>query len=466
MNQKQKLINTGIGLLVLLNLIITLFLNESTYDDGDSILHYLQSKNSFRDPSLFMNHWAKPVFVLLSAPFTQMGFMGMKLFNVLCISLAIFFTWKIAKIRLLKFPWFVWVMAFFAPHVFLIQSSGMTEPLFAFFVALIAYLYLKEYWITSAVLISFLPFVRSEGWILGIVFLILLAYEHRWKIMPYLFSGSLLYGILGSIVHKDFLWMINKNPYQGVSQEYGSGPLFHYVEQIPYMFGWPLTIFLIIGIVAFLVRWLRRIVKIEAYHFLVLGMGLALLVSHSIFWSQGWFRSNGMHRVLISVLPCFLLVAQEGLDRVMRWPRSLPLKRLILCVVSAVFVWFPFSKNPAGLELPEDIQKSVRLETIELASNWYSKEYKNDPRYFGVGHYYFLETLDLPLGDVDRYVDIHWLLQYEFKKGDILLWDDAIAVNYMQVPLELLMNEKYKVLKEFKGERDKHKARVIIFEKQ
>ena len=54
---------------------------NGTGDSGDSIKHFLYSKYAFDYPAFFFHHWAKPVFVLLSAPFAWFGFKGMIVFN-------------------------------------------------------------------------------------------------------------------------------------------------------------------------------------------------------------------------------------------------------------------------------------------------------------------------------------------------------------------------------------------------
>ena len=54
------------------NIIITLSI-PSTFDSGDSILHYLQAHQGLKTPHYFMNMWSKPVFMLIGFPFCCMG---------------------------------------------------------------------------------------------------------------------------------------------------------------------------------------------------------------------------------------------------------------------------------------------------------------------------------------------------------------------------------------------------------
>lgn len=68
----------------------TLYYFNGTGDSGDSIHHYLFAKYAPIHPSLFFNHWAKPLYVLIFSPFAQFGFIGVKILNTF-ISLTIIF---------------------------------------------------------------------------------------------------------------------------------------------------------------------------------------------------------------------------------------------------------------------------------------------------------------------------------------------------------------------------------------
>lgn len=455
----------GILVLILLNLYFTFFVNASTYDDGDSILHYLQSKNSFNAPHWFLDHWAKPFFVLLSSIFTQFGFVGMKVFNSLCVILATFFAYRIAQIRLLKHAWFIWVMAFFAPHVIRVQSSGLTEPLFALVLIASCYFVLRNKYVLGLIIFSFLPFVRSEGWILGVVLIITLLVFKKWKHLAWLLTGTVLYSIVGAFYHGDLLWVFTQNPYQGTESMYGSGDLWHFVNQMPYLFGWPLILFLAIGLIVLPLKWLRKVSKVEEYHFWIYGMGLAMLVAHSIFWSQGWFHSFGMQRVLLAVFPCYLVIALEGLDSIIRFPRAIPIKRSILFLVGILFVWFPFSGNKAGFTFPKEIELGVRQDLVNEVAQWYKLAYEDDERTVVAAHYYFVEALDLELDNEKEFRQLRAVKDESLNKGDLVFWDDYFAPTDMQVPIMALIGRHYTQIASFEREKYGRKAIVVIFEK-
>src|ERR1017187_8761669 len=102
------------GILFLSLCLLGIFIN-TTGDSGDSILHFLYSKYSFVHHELFFHHWAKPFFVLLSSPFSQVGFKGIIVFNCLLASLTCLFTYRTAKSLNLKHAWFVFLFILFCP---------------------------------------------------------------------------------------------------------------------------------------------------------------------------------------------------------------------------------------------------------------------------------------------------------------------------------------------------------------
>ena len=161
MDKIKRLTPYLLGALIALDLVLVM-LNKSTYDSGDSILHFLQSKQALSYPRYFMDHWAKPLFVLLSCGFSHFGWWGMKLFNSLCILLSTYYAALLFKKYGLP-QWFAILLCFSAPAFFLVQSSGLTEPLFTLFLtASVYYLHTDNNRLAGGIL-SFLPFVRSEG---------------------------------------------------------------------------------------------------------------------------------------------------------------------------------------------------------------------------------------------------------------------------------------------------------------
>ena len=73
------------------------------------------------------------------------------------------------------------IILIFTPTYYVLTFSGLTEPLFALILIIGTYLCAKEKHASASILISFLPFVRSEGLIIlgvfGFYFIIVLKKE-------------------------------------------------------------------------------------------------------------------------------------------------------------------------------------------------------------------------------------------------------------------------------------------------
>ena len=136
---------------------------DGSYGGGDGIRHYLVSKWSWLHPDLLLYHWGKPFFTLVTSVFSQFGLIGIKLFNAAIGAISSFLCYKISRRLGSSHPLATLVLASFSPVYVLCINSGLTEPMFAFMLIWVTYLFLEEKYLLSTVLLSFLPFVRSEG---------------------------------------------------------------------------------------------------------------------------------------------------------------------------------------------------------------------------------------------------------------------------------------------------------------
>ena len=90
---------------------------DNTFDNGDSILHYIQAHQALETPHYFLDMWAKPIFILLAFPFANIGWIGMKLFNLLCIIGSTFILKKIIDNYHIN-GWYGVFFCFFSNHSF------------------------------------------------------------------------------------------------------------------------------------------------------------------------------------------------------------------------------------------------------------------------------------------------------------------------------------------------------------
>lgn len=298
-------------------------LTDGTGDDGDSIMHYLYARYAFLHPENFLNHWAKPLFVLITALPAQLGFIGIKLFNILCISATSWLTYLIAlKFRFL-YSWLIFALFLLSTATYSFGFSGLTEPLFALWLMAGIWFLLSDRLVLGTVWLSFLPFVRSEGLIIIVVLVVYLVIKRKWLSVPLLGVGHLVYGLLGLTLYKDFFWIFNKNPYATLKGVYGSGELWHFALHMDQILSKSLRILLVIGLlkgVHLLFSWLKNKLNHKWSNFdelfLVYGLFAVFFAAHSMFWYLGIFNSFGLMRVFLGVLPLMILIIMRGLMQV------------------------------------------------------------------------------------------------------------------------------------------------------
>jgi hypothetical protein len=436
------------------------FAHNGTFDAGDSVLHYLYSKQAFDYPKYFFDHWAKPFFVLLSAPFAQFGFEGIKVFNTLCTWGAAWFIHKILKTQGWKFPlWSILLLYLAIPEVLQAQQSGLTEPLFALMLVACLYLWLVDQQSWSMVLFSFSPFVRSEGWILMVVIVPLLLWNKSFKELLLLSIGSIIYSVAGSFHHKNLLWVFQKNPYQGVEVKYGSGSWTHYFEQLPYLLG---LVVLVLFVLSHGV-WFRELLKKR----LVLVPLLCFLLfwgffgAHTIFWYKGWFHSFGLKRVFLAVLPLVVLFVFSAFGAMSH--RSEIYKYLGIggAVLALLFL---FTRSPMAVQYPKDFSKNIDQRCVAKAVDYLNENYTNLPR-VSYGLHQFAVDLDL---DMDDTTEVLLIDQYKnLKPGDLILWDSYFSPSDKGVSLDMLeADSTLKILHTAQETEGNRVFEVRIFEKE
>lgn len=303
---------------ILLLILAVLFMG--TGDDGDSLLHFMYAKWAYTDPSLFFNHWAKPLFVLAATPWSQFGFVGIKIFNIVNILLAQYFIYRVCLAWDYKFPWLASLFLILCPMLIYFGLSGLTEPFFACLFSLGLFLLQKEKFLSATILISFLPFARSEGLIIIILCAAYLLWIKKYSFLPWLLTGHVIYGFAGMrFYNNDFLWPFNKIPYPINKAFYGKGELFHFVYNMPYVTGIILSALLLVGCF-FLFRDTKKLLqsrnnsRLSLEVFLIYGSFLGFLFFHSYAWAFGRFNSFGLMRVFIAVIPMMCIIMTKPFE--------------------------------------------------------------------------------------------------------------------------------------------------------
>jgi hypothetical protein len=430
----------GIPLLAFFVGLFIAFTCDGTADNGDSVQHYLISKYAWQHPVLFLDHWGKPLFTLLSSPFSQFGMEGIKVFNLIVFTSTLYLTGKIAQ-RLQLSPWIAQLALWACPYIFPQVFGGLTEHLFALWLMAAVFAYQKERFILAAFLISWMPFIRSEGlMMMGILggFLFL---EKQWKSLPFLLSGTLIYSIAGAFHYGDLLWVWTKTPYLLGADNYGSGKPFHFFEQLFYITGIVVMIAAVLGLIRLLVS--PRKIKENKVLWLCLSLFMVFIVAHSIFWTYGLFHSYGMSRVLMGVLPCFALLAAFGVN----WTQAFKNKSLRIItkgtLVLGVLI-LPFVIAKYKVVYP----KSFSANYVQILFNDFIESKQNQAN-FKNADYILTDSphvrmkLNIDPWDTLRHENMYKIPRAALKEDPIIVWDKYFSVLEAGVSFDRLEKEGF-----------------------
>jgi len=443
------------------------FISEGSWGGADNVVHYRIAHYAFKYPHLFLDLWGKPLFTILSSPFAQFGYVYMKFFNVVVAISTAFFSWRILKILHDENAFVVIPAILFAPVYFILIPSAMTELLFGLILVLSIYFFFKDKFLISAIVISFLPFARNEGFVIMPLFFIAYLLKRDIKAIPFMLTGFVFFSFLGWKHFGKLFWILNNNPYTGASQIYGSGKLFHFVEKSPEIFGIPLLVLFLIGLIFSLKNVFKEKFKLtQSFYFILLIVFSALIyfAAHSYVWWKGMGGSLGLTRVMAGIVPLFAIIAAYAINNIpgKNWFRN------TFAIIAVIFIiYVPFSQYKVPLEI-DDTEK-----LIKETSNWIIDEgldkrlvFYYDPMFC---HYLKLDPFDSE--KAREQIGNHESPEETVPSGAIVIWDGHFGPNEGGMLIEKLkQNPAFKLIWHVEPEHEitvlnGHKYEIFVFER-
>jgi hypothetical protein len=416
---------------------------NGTGDDGDSVQHYLFSRWAFAHPENFYVQWAKPMYVFLTAPIAQFGFTAIKIFNVFIFAATQLLAYATAKKLDIQNTWLVPLFMALAPMQLYLIPSGLTELLWAFWFMLSVYLAVNERFIAATLVMSFLPFVRSEGLIIFCLYAPYLVFKRQFKVLPLLAVGHLVYMFLGAKHYDgDLFWVFSKMSYATLDSGYGSGKWTAFINHLKPFMGGAMRFVLVLGFVvgAFrLVRyWLGKGIFRKEELWLVYGCSAAYFIGHTAFWVLGIFNSFGLARVLVGIMPTFAIIIAIGYTTVFEFIKAKN-QRWGWVFLAVSMVWIIQSSAKQIHKGNFDVTCEQIATKTALAQ--FSNEIENATLYYDNTSVGFFTDLDYFGFKTHRHCNR--LLNGEPIPADALIfWDDWFSKTEFQVPLEKLQNDK------------------------
>jgi len=437
--------------------IIIYFKADTTYDQGDGVVHYQIARYSWKYPHLLLDLWGKPFFTLISSPFAQFGLKGINIFQALNAVAISWFLFSIASKINLKFAWTIPAFIFFAPIYFAVMNSGLVEVCFGMMYLFSFWLVFNKKYYASALVASLLPFVRPEAYVVMPLLAVIYAYRRKFLAIPLLLTAAIIYSLIGYFYFKDFLWIIHQN-YKLVGESYPGmkGSYFHYFGFYNQIWGSVYTVLLLLG-TGIILSQIYRLLRgkpdhefLEEVFVLFLGSTVGCFVLHSLLCGMPGILNNlGMLRYLAVLIPSSALIALIGLNMInlpaftkINFLKPTIVILIIILVTRSSFAqwYYPFKPNNEQL-------------VMKQMGSYIKSTFPDFKKMF-----YWHPLLPL-LAELDPYeikrVEMLWSADQEYLNqlpdSTLILWDSHFMKGEGKIPFKWLSeNPNFIMLKHYK----------------
>lgn len=425
--------------------LLNFLLSEGFNGGADSITHYQISRYSWVHDYLLMDQWGKPVFTILFSPVAQLGFRAVVAANILLIFLGAYWSMDIASRLKLQRPWLVALLVLWLPVVAGNSISALTEMICSLFLIYYIRMALRERFMLGSIVLGFMPFARSEGFVIVALVILFYLFTRRFRYIPWLLVGSVVFNTLGYFITDRALWIFQSNPYVNTTFDmYGHGTWYHFFQYALPLFGFTYILWL--------TQTVREIPKVtgilkssawslndQVWIWLIAGSSWGYFLAHTVLWWQGMWASLGLGRVMFVIAVPIALMAAKSVEffisRLSSVARTYALAALVLITVAAPFVVRLFSFQEIMI-LPalgeEEKQNAIAAEALQ-------SKFKTEETKFFTAHPYLNLLLDIDPFDTNQIENLDKVEHAH--SGDVVVWDGHFGPNEMKLPKERLESD-------------------------
>ncbi len=412
---------------IVANLII-----KANVGDADSYMHYIIARYSFSYPELLLDHWGKPIYTLLSAPFAQLGYKAHGFYNILMSAISAASVYAFLKKDRPQLAFAGWFFLLFFPVFLTVSGQSLTEITFAtLFIGGVTLLKYDRIWIGAFVL-SFLPVARTEGFFLMPLFAAWFVYRKHYLKLLGLGLGVAIYSIIGYFVFHDLFWLINKNPYTGAADLYGKGDWYRFIVLSDETFGKAGLALATIGSFLLLFRFRKSADHADAFLLIALPF-FCYFGLHSYLWWSGKGGSMGLTRVMAAIAPA------AGVLCAYAFSAFKSRMAFITALIPAMLlqVWMK----------PDYYRVLVQRSQVEQEIEELCTELKKHPIADSNCTYYLQPAVPVYL-DLDPYqrwkcYELHKAADYDFKAGDRIIYDSKLGPQEARIPFYKLLSGNF-----------------------
>lgn len=200
-------------LIITLTLAVLYFLfslrSEGFYQQ-DEAAHYLSMKRFWHNPNLALSNWEKPGFKLVYALPALLGSTFVKFVNCLFAAFSCFFAYRVAESYKVKIPLIAFILLATQPFWVLLSFRNYSELLSAFLIIFGLYWHRKAQFYVSALVISYVAFVRQEFYPFLALYGLYLLWQKQFVAAVLLAVFPLVHNTWGWAVSSDPLYLLNQ----------------------------------------------------------------------------------------------------------------------------------------------------------------------------------------------------------------------------------------------------------------
>jgi len=499
--------------------------NADGFYQQDEAAHFVSMKGFWHNPNSILSNWAKPGYKILYALPSLLGVDCVMLINCLVSAFACFFAYKIAKLLDSKIAILAFVLAATQPLWISLAFRNYSELITALLLTIAIYFHLKNKFIITSLLVSYITFIRQEFYpFLGLYF-IYLALNRQFLAAVLLSVFPLIQQIWGMVLTGDtfYLWNQIFGTSEQISGQYPRKGFLHYFKM-------SITIFGSVGVtlwVAYLWTWLFEKIsnlrnKMKFGEAISDKANLILVVSVLYFLMNCIFNSqtlklgpatggNLRYLLIISPLVAILGALQVEKFKLSSYKPQILILLSVFALLVAVFMthphnfvifdekerdWMPLLGVIASiflmilpLQLRQDfiglsaialfvvlvtvrpIKLSEEDKTCKSLARWYEKyeQTNGEPPQLFVHHemfYYFLGRTPYDFKAKPKAIEERFLK--DAPKGSLIIWDSHYSYRPQMRAESLMYNyfaekpSKYGYINEMMA--DDHSFGLLVFE--
>ena len=453
---------------------IMVFLGKGVYGGADNAAHFMLAKYAFGNPEFFFDYWAKPGYTLIIAPFAQLGFDAVRIFNVVLGVVAAYFMYLIGKRLNYKNAYLIPLLVCFAPGYITSMMSTNTETAFILITVISFYFIVNKNYKAGIILLSFSPLFRPEAiFFMGVVGIIVLI-KKKFKLIPFFFTGAAAFIFIASLFYNGFEWLKDFIPY-GSPEEYGggTGDFLHYARDSKIIFGilhallFALGILVVIGKLFLRTTWKNTSVLINKYLLIFFSVIGFYLIQSIAIW-KGFGTSYGPFRHIVPVIPLSALIALDGFNIIYHYISKIQYLGIVLVLLLAFFlIRTPFDV----VDLPTRLKPEQ--EAVYKTSQWLkdSNKYNNTKIYF-YNPFFTVFNTDLDPYSSNHHVTYSWGIKdtQDVPENSVILWDPHFGANRGDNLEKFNENKNFQLLEvikpSYKFKKNGYPYGIYIFQKK